>query len=208
MNRKNKRSATFRTAGEYAKAALIALAVAMVLRSVVVAAYVVSTESMTHTIEAGERLLVSKMTYGLKAPFTDITIVPLGLPARGDVIVFNPPQGDIPYVKRVIGLPGDRIEIVNKSVQVNGRPLDEPYIHFEDTVIFPQPVQPRDNLGPFVVPEGKLFVMGDNRDHSFDSRFWGFIDRSDVIGRVVAVLWSWDADRIAVRWSRLLTRIE
>jgi signal peptidase I len=189
---------------EYGRAVLIALALAVMIRSAVVEAYVVPTGSMLETIQMGDRILTNKMAYSLRLPLTSLEIAPMGEIRRGDVVVFDPPQGDIPYVKRVIGLPGERIEIRNKVVLVGGKPLSEPYVRYVDSRIYPQTVQPRDNLGPFVVPEGRFFVMGDNRDESFDSRFWGFVDERDIKGRAVAVLWSWETGAWHPRWSRLL----
>ncbi len=171
-------------------------------------AFKIPSGSMLETLQIGDHLLVSKMLYGtpVDIPFTSRTMLNTpGLrdPEHGDVIVFKFPEGlSRDFIKRVIGVPGDRIEIRNKAVYRNGVLLDEPYAIHKD----PQIVPKRDNLGPFLVPEGKYFVMGDNRDHSLDSRFWGFVNRDLIRGKALILYWSWDTGANwwgGVRWNRI-----
>ncbi len=169
---------------------------------------------MLETLQIGDHLLVNKMVFGTPVdfPFTSRTMLNtpgLSDPEHGDVIVFKYPESlNRDFIKRVIGVPGDKIEIRNKAVYRNDVLLDEPYAIHKDPQIVPKghPNYQRDNLGPFVVPEGKYFVMGDNRDHSLDSRFWGFVDRDLIRGKAMILYWSWDrkANRWGgVRWSRI-----
>ena len=193
---------------EYAQAIILAVVLALFIRTFVVQAFKIPSESMLDTLKIGDHILVSKFIYGIKEPFTDTVIVPVKSPKRGDVVVFiYPVDTTKDYIKRVIGLPGDKLEIVDKKVLINGKALNEPYARFADRIIIPRAVQPRDNFGPVTVPEGKLFVMGDNRDHSYDSRYWGFVDINKVKGKAFVIYWSWDSGRFNVRWSRLLNAI-
>ncbi len=189
---------------EYIQAIAMAVILALFIRAFVVQAFKIPSGSMLDTLAIGDHILVNKFIYGLKIPFTDHILVPVSEPHREDIIVFEyPVDTSKDFIKRVIGLPGDRIEIVNKKVYVNGQPLNEPYIRYSDRLVLPPGVQPRDNYGPIVVPPDKLFVMGDNRDQSYDSRFWGFVDESKVKGKAFIIYWSWDSSRFGVRWSRL-----
>ena len=181
---------------EYAKSILIALAIALFIRTFVVQAFRIPSGSMEPTLLIGDHILVNKLAYRL------------GDPHRLDVAVFKfplDPKKD--YIKRVIGLPGDRIEIRNKVVFVNGKALREPYVQHTDPNILPGMVQPRDNYGPVLVPDGHYFVMGDNRDNSYDSRFWGFVARKAFIGKALIIYFSWDPHGSNplhwVRWKRI-----
>jgi signal peptidase I len=193
---------------EWAKAIGLALALALIIRSSVVSAYWIPTGSMEDTLKIGDYFFATKFQYGFRMPFTDKVLFPVFDFERGDVIVFDPPFPCAnEYVKRVIGLPGDRLQIVDKKVWINGRRLNEPYIHFTDRFILPGGMEPRDNYGPVIVPAGKLFVMGDNRDNSYDSRYWGYVDQSQVKGKAQVRLWSIDKEHGAIRWSRTITWI-
>ena len=193
---------------EYAQAIILAVILALFIRTFVVQAFKIPSESMLDTLKIGDHILVSKFLYGIKEPFTDSVIVPVKSPRRGDVVVFiYPVDTTKDYIKRVIGLPGDKLEIIDKKVFINGKVLNEPYARFADRIIIPRGVQPRDNFGPVTVPEGKLFVMGDNRDHSYDSRYWGFVNINKVKGKAFVIYWSWDSGRFNVRWSRLMHSI-
>ena len=213
-------------AREYAEAVLIALALALLIRTFFIQAYMIPSGSMEPTLLIGDHILVSKMAYGIRLPDSIFGLKIGGLPLgryllhlgdihRGDVIVFvHPQERDKDLIKRVIGLPGDRVQIKSGRVWVNGRPISDPHAHLEvpDAQRFEVP---RDNfgfmdasgaiVGPLEVPAGRLFVMGDNRDHSDDSRYWGFANQNDVEGRALVVYWSWDGDAsglLPIRWSR------
>ena len=167
---------------------------------------------MLPTLMIGDHLLVNKFIYGIRVPFSGKVLVPLKDPKSGDIIVFKfPKDRSIDYIKRVVGEPGDKIEVKNKKLYRNGKLAEDPYAHYTSTVVLPGSVSPKDNFGPITVPEGKYFVMGDNRDNSSDSRFWGFVETNDVLGKAMIIYWSWDidkpllsADRFAsIRWGRL-----
>lgn len=194
---------------EWVQVFAIALVISFIIRVELVSAYVIPSGSMIPTLKIGDRVMVNKASYGLKIPFTGRTLLGDGLPSRGDIVVFDPPF-DSPdaYIKRVIGLPGDIVAARDKILYVNGRPVQEEYALFSDKFILPPGTSRRDTFGPLKVPPGKLFMMGDNRDGSNDSRFWGFADVSRVKGRAMFVLWSWDSERMSPRWSRMLSKTE
>lgn len=186
---------------EYAEAIGIALLLAIFIRTFVVQAFKIPSGSMIPTLLVGDHILVNKFTYGVKNPFTGNTWIAINEPHRHDIVVFkfpkNPSQD---FIKRVVGVAGDRIEILDKKVYVNGELFDEPH-----AVNYKQEILPsaRDNFGPITVPPNNLFVMGDNRDNSHDSRFWGFVDLKAVKGEAFMIYWSWDREEFAVRWKRL-----
>lgn len=183
---------------------MIAIILALFIRTFVVQAFKIPSGSMKNTLLVGDYILVNKFIYGIKVPFTDYTLIPIENPHRGNVIVFKFPEDPSKdFIKRVVGVAGDTIRIENKQVYVNGKPEQNPYAIHVDPRVFPPGQQIRDNFGPITVPEGKLFVMGDNRDESNDSRFWGFVDISAVRGEAFMIYWSWDKDDFDVRWKRL-----
>lgn len=189
---------------ENVEAILIAIVLALFIRTFVVQAFKIPSGSMKETLKIGDHILVNKFIYGIKVPFTDMTLVPLNNPKRGDIVVFKFPEDpDKDFIKRVVGVEGDTIEIRDKHLWVNGAPVDYKQAIFTDPVAIPRGVQPRDNLGPISVPPNALFVMGDNRDHSYDSRFWGFVDLKAVKGKAFMIYWSWDKEDFGVRWSRI-----
>ncbi len=230
---KNIRKSKFR---EYTEAIIIAVILALLIRAVVVQAFKIPSGSMLETLQIGDHILVNKFIYGLKLPFSDSRLLIFSPPRRGDVIVFSfPGNKEIPectsfsqnlsarvgntirhgnpfylfkddcrdFIKRVVGVGGDTIEIKNKKVYINNVPFDESYTIFKDDTTGSSP---RDNFGPFTVPRKSLFVMGDNRDQSYDSRFWGIVDMSEIKGRAFIIYWSWNGaggllDK--VRWNRL-----
>jgi signal peptidase I len=152
---------------------------------------------------------VNKFLLGapVDVPFTNINLFRMpGLrkPHRGDIIVFKYPEDPKrDFIKRVIGVGGDVIESRDKEIYVNGTKLSEPYVQHVDSDVKPRDMDRRDNFGPVTVPEGKVFVMGDNRDQSYDSRFWGFVDLSLVKGNAIIIYWSWDNDKTWVRFNRI-----
>jgi len=196
---------------ENVEALVIAIILALFIRAFVVQAFKIPSGSMENTLLVGDYILVNKFIYGVKIPYTNFTVVPIKDPHRGEIIVFKyPGDPSKDYIKRVVGVGGDKIDIRDKKVYVNGElqksdfaKFSDPRI-FSDAYMFPENLLRRDNLGPIEVPKNKLFVMGDNRDSSNDSRFWGFVDKSAVKGRAFMVYWSWDKHKkIGVRWHRL-----
>ena len=189
---------------EYAEAILVALLLALFIRTFVVQAFKIPSGSMLNTLLIGDHILVNKFIYGIKNPFSGNTWIPVKKPARGDIIVFkypiNPAQD---YIKRVVGVAGDQIEIKNKKVYVNGELQDESYAIFLDKKILSPGTQSRDNMEMITVPANSLFVMGDNRDNSYDSRFWKFVDLKAVKGKAFIFYWSWDKVNTSVRWNRI-----
>jgi signal peptidase I len=173
----------------------------LVFTSYIAQATQVPTESMKPTILVGDHFFLDKLAFPANYPVAIRPYLPHRSIGRLDIIAFkSPTEGNIPFVKRVIGLPGDRVEIRDKFVYINGRKLDEPYkIHVDSTVYRPDPWTPeelrvRDNYGPVIVPPRSYFVMGDNRDNSNDSRYWGFVNRDDIIGKPLFVYWSYESD--------------
>lgn len=200
------------TLREYTEAILVAILLALFIRAFVVQAFKIPSGSMKSTLLVGDHILVSKFAYGVKIPMLDITVSEFDPPQRHDIVVFEYPlDPSKDFIKRVIGLPGDTLEIRNKRVFVNGKLLEEPYVQFTDNQVLPASVSPRDNLEPILVPERSLFVMGDNRDESYDSRFWKFIDFSAVKGKALIIYWSWnkngrftfDPQTGYIRWDRI-----
>jgi signal peptidase I len=181
---------------EYGEALFIAFIMALVIRAFLVQAFSIPSGSMQPTLLIGDYLLVNKFTYGIRNPLTNKVWIPMGTPQRGDVVVFIYPQDPSKdYIKRVIGLPGDRIQIVNKKVLINGKVYETPQAVNDDPLVIPPPQGPsqpgRDNMGPVTVPANSYFVMGDNRDHSYDSRFWGFVPMDAFRGKALIIYFSW-----------------
>jgi signal peptidase I len=196
-----KKKSAFR---EYAEAILIALLLALVIRTFVVQAFKIPSGSMEPTLEIGDHILVNKFIYGMKIPFTSIHLFPLEKPQRGDVIVFiYPLDTSKDFIKRVVAVEGDTVRIINKKLYINGSEVPDPHAVYREETLFSAEVQKRDNFGPVSVPEGNLFVLGDNRDRSLDSRFWGFVPLGDVRGKAFIIYWSWDSQGTTVRWSRI-----
>ncbi|GBE36513.1 signal peptidase I [bacterium BMS3Bbin07] len=189
---------------EYAEAIITALLLALIIRAYVVQAFKIPSGSMIPTLLVGDHILVTKFIYGTEIPFTDKKILVFREPRRDDVVVFKYPKDpDRDFIKRVIGVGGDVVEGRNKIVYVNGKPLNEPYIQHTDNDIRSIGMDVRDNFGPLYVPNGKLFVMGDNRDQSYDSRYWGFVDLNAVKGKAFIIYWSWDSNRHLPRLNRI-----
>lgn len=203
---------------EYVEAFAIAIALALVIRTFFIQAYKIPSGSMEPTLLIGDHILVNKLIYGLRTPDSFFGLTPLSgiIPYgqylfrlepihRGDVVVFVfPPDPTKDFIKRVVGLAGDTVEVRGKSVYLDGRKMDDPHAYYQPSEA-QITIAPRDRYGPTVVPKGKVFVMGDNRDRSYDSRFWGFVDDSDVEGRAMIIYWSWDSDSnsfIPIRWNR------
>ena len=188
---------------EYVEAIVIALLLALVIRTFVVQAFKIPSGSMIPTLLIGDHILVNKFIYGIKIPFTEKKFLMFNKPERGDVIVFKYPENpQKDFIKRVIAVEGETIEEKDKIVYVNGKILNEPYAHHYDRYLRPGGHDPRDTFGPVTVPEDKVFVMGDNRDQSYDSRYWGFVDLNDIRGEAFIIYWSWDTNDW-VRFNRI-----
>lgn len=189
---------------EYAEAIIIAVVIALFIRTFIVQAFKIPSGSMKPTLQIGDHILVSKFIYGVKIPFIQKTLIPISDPQRTDIVVFIYPEDrSKDFVKRVIAVGGDTVEIRNKKIYLNGLPYQDKYGVYTDDAIIPGAAQPRDNFGPVTVPPDNLFVMGDNRDQSYDSRFWGFVNIRDVLGKAWIIYWSWNSEETTVRWNRL-----
>jgi len=189
---------------DWTKSILIALVLALFIRAFIVQAYKIPSGSMIPTLLIGDYLLVNKLAYGIRNPIKNDFIYFRKLPERQEIVVFTYPLNKkLDFIKRVIGLPGDTVEIVNKKVYVNGKLLKEPYVQFNDPEIYPKEVSPRDNYGPVKVPPGYIFVLGDNRDQSYDSRFWGFVPINYIKGRALIIYFSWDSKNFRIRFNRI-----
>lgn len=188
------------TAREYYEALLIAIIFVNFARIFVFQAFKIPSPSMEDNLLVGDHLIVNKFIYGPAFGGPLAKLFPLRDVHRGDIIVFRFPENpEVDYVKRVIGLPGEVVTIRDKKVSINGRQLDEPYVVFDDPQTFPdEPIlgsyRVRDQFGPITVPDGYYFAMGDNRDRSADSRYWGGVPRGHIKGRAFMVYWSYAGD--------------
>lgn len=189
---------------ENVEAIVIAIILALFIRTFVVQAFKIPSGSMKPTLQIGDHILVNKFIFGVKIPYIGKTIISYKNPDHGDIIVFRYPEDpDKDFIKRVIGLPGDIIESKNKKVYVNQIPINNDVgVHSQSNII-PRHQNPRDNFGPLTVPAESYFVMGDNRDNSYDSRFWGFVEQHAIKGKAFIIYWSWDSENFGVRWGRL-----
>lgn len=185
---------------EWSEALIIAVVLALIIRTFVFQAFKIPSGSMLDTLLIGDHLLVNKFIYGTRLPFSDDRYLTLRSPQRGDVIVFEFPEDEgksyfqrRDFIKRLIGMPGDVVEIRAKQVFVNGELLQFDQEIYRDSQVLPAVAGPRDYMAPFKVPENQYFVLGDNRDFSYDGRFWGFVDDSKIKGLAFIKYWSWDA---------------
>ena len=199
---------------EYTEAILVALVLALVIRTFFVQAYKIPSGSMEPTLLVGDHILVNKLIYGLRTPDSLFGLQIPGIPwghyvfqlqqvHRGDVVVFVfPPDPTKDFIKRVVATPGDTVEVRDHAIFINGNKVDDPHAHYQDNST---PSTSRDHFGPVKVPDGQYFVMGDNRDRSYDSRFWGFVDRDKIEGKALVIYWSWDSEGsglFRIRWWR------
>jgi signal peptidase I len=198
MTREFKKS----TAREYLESIIIAVILALFIRTFVVQAFKIPTGSMEENLLIGDHLLVNKFVFGPAPSRLERALLPIGTIKRGEVIVFKyPEEPERDFIKRVIGLPGETLEVREKKVYINGKPLDEPYAHF----LRPPASSPelaevtsfdvRERYGPVTVPADQYFMMGDNRDNSQDSRYWGFLPRELVKGKALVIYWSYESGR-------------
>jgi len=190
---------------EWTEAIILAFLIAMFIRTFVVQAFKIPSSSMVPTLQVGDHILVGKFMYGLRIPLTDKKLF-TQCPDRGDIIVFIYPRDrSKDFIKRVIGLPGEKIQIRGKSILVNDKPLEDPWGYYTKSHVDTNST--RDNYGPTVVPPHSLFVMGDNRDNSQDSRYWGFVDLKAVKGNAFLIYFSWNKTSRSllnkIRWTRI-----
>jgi signal peptidase I len=189
---------------EYAESIIIAIILALIIRTFIVQAFKIPSGSMEDTLAIGDHILVSKFIYGMKIPFTDTRFLKIRDPRRGDVMVFEYPEDPSKdFIKRVIGTPGDTVEVKDKKVYVNGQLYENPHEVHKEPEIIPREQNPRDNMGPVKVPADSYFMMGDNRDRSYDSRFWGFVKSDKIKGLAFIKYWSWDNEHFRVRWRNI-----
>ncbi len=185
---------------EYAESIIIAIILALIIRTFIVQAFKIPSGSMEDTLAIGDHILVNKFIYGTRIPFSDKRFLKIREPQRGDVIVFEYPEDPSKdFIKRVIGLPGDEIQVISKTVMVNGKPYANPHEVHKEKDLIPAAQNPRDYTKPIKVPDGAYFVMGDNRDRSYDSRFWGFVKMDKIKGLAFIKYWSWDREKFRVR---------
>ncbi len=195
-------------AKDYLEPIVFAVLIALFIRAFVVQAFKIPSSSMEPTLLVGDYLLVNKFMYGIRIPYTDTKFFKFTKPQRGDVIVFIfPLDPSKDFIKRVIGTEGEKVEIIQNKIYINDRLINDPWGHFV-TNDFPRSyLQRMENFGPVVVPKDSLFVMGDNRDNSEDSRFWGFLRVNAVLGKAFILYFSWNgnAENLfdMVRWSRI-----
>jgi signal peptidase I len=195
---------------EYAEAIAIAVLLALVIRSLVVQAFTIPSGSMMDTLLVGDYILVNKFLYGPELPLTELHLPAFRDPRRGDIIVFKYPQDEKrDFIKRIVATPGERVQIRGHQVLVNGKPLAESYTKFADSGVRGAEAYCGYAYGcePTIVPPDSYFVMGDNRDNSQDSRYWGFVKRDKIKGKAFLIYWSWDGDRHWLRWWRLANYI-
>lgn len=229
--RKDGRSATGQIV-DWIKSLAIALAIFLVLRTFLIEAFRIPSGSMENTLLVGDFLFVNKALYGAEIPFTGVHLPAFREPERGDLVIFRSVEDEgLTVVKRIIGMPGDTLAMEDNQLLRNGMAQDEPYVVHRDPLTDPEDAKMRawqvrylvgdrdpaayrptlKNWGPIVVPADSFFVMGDNRDRSYDSRYWGFLARERIRGRPLVVYYSYDKNGLlplpfltSIRWRRLL----
>ncbi len=202
---------------DWIKSIAIALVIALFIRAFIVEAFKIPSSSMENTLLIGDHILVNRFIYGIRMPFTGKIIIPVSKPKHGDVIVFRyPPRPSIYYIKRCIGLPGDVLYMKNKVLYRNGKRVNEPYVIHKDPHIYPRKTNyalaetlfgSRDNWGPVKVPPHSYFMMGDNRDNSYDSRYWGFVPQKNLTGKAFIIYGSWEWNPFKIRFNRFFKLI-
>jgi len=215
---------------EYARSFFPVILVVLILRSFLFEPFRIPSGSMIPTLKVGDFILVNKFTYGIRLPAIDTKIISIGEPQRGDVAVFRFPQDpSIDYIKRVIGVPGDRITYTGKNIYVNGQRLPQtmngPYTETKDGLPIPGANQLTETIestqheilidstrrgmnGEWTVPDGNYFVMGDNRDNSNDSRFWGTVPEENLVGKAFMIWMNWNFDDGGIEWGRIGNTIQ
>lgn len=210
---------------DYSRSFFPVLLIVFLLRSFLFEPFRIPSGSLEPTLLMGDFILVNKYDYGVRLPIVHKKIIKHGEPQRGDIIVFRwPPNPSIDFIKRVVGLPGDKISYIGKELYINGEKISQEAVVSRDNTsqqkefsedllgvkhdIYIDPEKTSRDFTDIEVPEGMYFVMGDNRDDSADSRFWGFVPEENIVGKAVLVWLSWDADKTGLRWNRLGMRIE
>ena len=193
---------------EYVEPIIIAVLIALFVRTFIVQAFKIPSSSMEPTLLVGDYLLVNKFLYGLRIPFTDKKILSFKKPQRGDIIVFIfPKDRSKDFIKRVIGQEGEKVSIVQNKIYINDQLVEDPWGRFSDKNAWSRYLPSMESFGPVVVPKDSLFVLGDNRDNSQDSRFWGFVHLDEVKGKAFIIYFSldWYAKQVLdkIRWVRL-----
>jgi signal peptidase I len=190
---------------EYGEALVVAVLLALFIRAFLVQAFTIPSGSMMETLLIGDYILVNKLLYGPEIPFTDTHLPGFRDPTRGDIIVFKYPNDEArDFIKRIVAVGGETVQVRDNRVYVDGQPITEPYVRPGSI-----PTHPSGHCNypygcePTVVPTGSYFVMGDNRDNSQDSRYWGFVKREKIRGKAFVIYWSWNGDRHWLRWRRL-----
>jgi len=190
------------TLPKYFESIVIAVILALFIRTFIVQAFKIPTGSMEENLLIGDHLLVNKFVFAPTASALERTLLPIAQVKRDDIVVFKyPEEPDRDFIKRVIGLPGETVEVREKKVYINGKPIDEPFVHFLQPVSTESVLHEvtsfdvRERYGPVTVPPDQYFVMGDNRDNSQDSRYWGFLPRDYIKGRALIIYWSYEAER-------------
>lgn len=191
---------------ENIEAIVVAVILALFIRTFIVQAFKIPSGSMEETLLVGDHILVNKFIYGIRVPFSGTTLIPVTEPDRGDIVVFKYPVDPTKdFIKRVVGVAGDKIKIKNKQVYVNDKPASHEFAIFRESRI---ESGQRDNMAEITVPENSIFVMGDNRDNSADSRFWGHVNLKAIKGKAFIIYWSWNSGNQEsmlnyVRWNRI-----
>ncbi len=193
---------------EYVEPIIIAVLIALFVRTFIVQAFKIPSSSMEPTLLVGDYLLVNKFIYGTRLPFTDKKILEFKKPRRGDIIVFiYPKDRSKDFIKRVIGEEGEKVEIIQNKIYINDQLIDDPWGYYSEKNPLARYLPSMERYGPVVVPKDSLFVLGDNRDNSQDSRFWGFVTLNEVRGKAFIIYFSldWPAKSVIdkVRWARI-----
>jgi signal peptidase I len=193
---------------EYLEPIVIAVFIALFIRTFIVQAFKIPSSSMEPTLLVGDYLLVNKFIYGIKIPFTELKLYPFKNPKRGDIVVFiYPKDRSKDFIKRVIGTEGEKVEIIRDKIYINDHLIGDPWGHYSEKNDWLKQLQLMERFGPVVVPKESLFVLGDNRDNSQDSRFWGFVNVNAVKGKALVIYFSWDgnAENLLdkIRWKRI-----
>jgi signal peptidase I len=193
---------------EYLEPIVIAVLIALFIRAFIVQAFKIPSSSMEPTLLVGDHILVNKFIYGIRIPFTDMKLLQFKKPKRGDVIVFIYPRDrSKDFIKRVIGMEGEKVEVIRNKIYINDQLVNDPWGYYNEKNDWARYLQPIERYGPETVPKNSLFVLGDNRDNSQDSRFWGFVNINAVKGKAFIMYFSldWDAQDLLhkIRWVRL-----